>query len=230
MALDSSEVLAGALRLLDEVGLDALTMRRLAQALGVQAGAIYWHFADKQQLYDAMIDQLMAGLLEPPPSGTWDAQLAELAHRLTRALSRHRDAARLATLGLRPGPNGLALSEAMLGVMLDAGFDAKTTLWATSVLGYFVLGYVIDVQALQAAKARGLDSVLRSMEQTLDRVQHPHLHEISARGLVHMTKPRELQARFEFGLNVIIDGFKATRAGTPAARRPRASSKGRRRR
>ena len=116
MPLSRDEVLEGALALLDEVGLDALTMRRLAESLGVQAGAIYWHFTDKQALLDAMIDAMLAGLLEPPLTGAWDAQLAELSRRLAAAMLRRRDGARLATQALRPGPNSLELSEAMMQI------------------------------------------------------------------------------------------------------------------
>ncbi|MGZ3440735.1 MAG: TetR/AcrR family transcriptional regulator C-terminal domain-containing protein [Polyangia bacterium] len=224
MALSRQEVLDGAMRVLDEVGLEALTMRRLAQSLRVQAGAIYWHFADKQDLIDAMSEAMMAKLLEPPPTGPWDEQLAELARRVTAALARHRDGARLATLALRPGPNGLAVSEAMLRIVRDAGFSKDVTLWATSVLGYYLLGYVTDVQALQAAKARGLEAVMRSIEKTIDRERYPLLHELSSPGIMQMMSSHAFETRFEFGLRVILDGLKATQKTTKTptkSKRPR---------
>ncbi len=76
MPLSREEVIRGALALLDKVGLDALTMRRLAGALDVRAGAIYWHFADRQELEDAMVDAMLADVLAPPLLGPWEQKLA----------------------------------------------------------------------------------------------------------------------------------------------------------
>jgi len=219
MPLSRSEVLDGALRLLDEVGLDALTMRRLADSLGVQAGAIYWHFANKQELQDAMVDASMSGLLEPRLEGAWDKQLAEISRRIVAALSRYRDGARLATTAIRPGPHGLAASEAMLQIVRDAGFDKELTMWATSVLGYFLLGYVTDVQALESARRRGLEESLRSVEAVIAPDKYPQLFEVSRGGLEQMMSPREFTARFEFGLAVILTGLKAAKR-RPKKRKP----------
>jgi TetR/AcrR family tetracycline transcriptional repressor len=223
MPLSRSDVIEGALHLLDEEGIDALTMRRLADSLGVKAGAIYWHFADKQDLIDALGDTLMSGLLEPEPTGTWDQQLAELTRRAVKSLNRYRDGARLATMGLKPGPNGLALSEAMLRIVRDAGFDQKATLWATSVVGYYLLGYVTDVQATAAARARGLDAIVRGLGKKLDPKQHPQLLELTrGDGLEKLMSGREFEARFEFGLQVILNGLKQLRpARAPRRRRAR---------
>ena len=217
MALSHSEVLDGAMRVLDEVGLDGLTMRRLADALGVQAGAIYWHFANKQELHDAMVEAMMVGLLEAPLQGPWDEQLAELARRVTAALSRHRDGARLATLAVRPGPNGLAVSETMLRIVREAGFTKEMTVWATAVLGYYLLGYVTDVQALQAAKARGLESVLRSFKKELDREQYPQLFEISAGGIAQMMSRARAQGAFRVRLEGDPQWVEGDQAAAPAA-------------
>jgi TetR/AcrR family tetracycline transcriptional repressor len=230
MALSRSDVIGGALRLLDDEGLDALTMRRLAQRLGVRAGAIYWHFADKQDLIDALSEALMDGLLEPAPTGRWDARLAVLARRIMKALTRHRDAARLATLALRPGPNGLALSEALLAIVREAGFSRRDTLWASSVLGYFLLGYATDVQATEAAKRRGLKTVIRSLDKTLDAMRYPRLHELARRdGIAAMMSTREFEARFEFGLQLILSGLRALKPRRQPALRGSAGPRRRRR-
>lgn len=210
MPLSRDEVLQGALRLLDDEGLEALTMRRLADALDVQAGAIYWHFANKQELYDAMIEEILAGLLEPPPSGRWDVQLAELTRRIAGALGGRRDGAVLMTKALRPGPSSLALSERMLAVARDAGFGKTASISATSVLGYYVLGYVTDMQATQAAKARGLRAILRSFAKTIDPARYPQLAGFGSDAMEMMTTERRFRERFEFGLEIILDGLRAT--------------------
>jgi TetR/AcrR family tetracycline transcriptional repressor len=219
MPLTRDEVLKGALRLLDDEGLEALTMRRLARALGVQAGAIYWHFVDKQALYDAMVEHSFAGLLDEPLEGSWDRQLAEITRRIAARLVARRDGALLATKALHPGPNSLAVSEKMLAIARGAGFSKPAAISATSVLGYYVLGYVTDVQATQAAKKRGLRTVLRSVEKILDRSRFPELASLGARrGLEWMTSSSQARARFDFGLAVILDGLRRALPPRPKRR------------
>jgi TetR/AcrR family transcriptional regulator, tetracycline repressor protein len=230
VALSRRDVLDGAWRLVDEEGLEALTMRRLAHALGVQAGAIYWHFKDKQDLIDALSDAMLSGLLAPALAGRWDAQLAELARRMVVVLTRHRDGARMATLALRPGENALAVTEALLRILRGAGFSRRTGLWAGAALGYYVFGYVTDVQATEAAKARGLEAVLRSFEETINPEQYPQLSEVSDGGIAAVLSGSDFEARFEFGLKVLLDGLEATlRARRAAARARRRRSPKRRR-
>jgi TetR/AcrR family transcriptional regulator, tetracycline repressor protein len=223
MALSREDVVDGALTLLDEVGLDELTMRRLAQALDVQAGAIYWHFKNKQALIDAMTETMFAGALDAPLAGAWDVQIAELSRRMAAAMLRRRDGARLAMSALRPGPNGLALSEALFRTLRRRGKPKRATLWAVAVIGYYVLGYVTDLQATEAAKARGLMSVVRSFRKKLDRSQYPEIYGISDQAIKEMMTAQSARARFEFGLQVIIRGLKAeakAKSGSTRARRP----------
>lgn len=225
MALSREDVLAGALGLLDEVGLDGLTMRRLADALDVQAGAIYYYFKDKQELLDAMSDGLMAGVMEPPPEGEWDEVLAEMSRRLVARMTSHRDAARLATMSLTPGPHGLDAAEAMMRTLRRARLSKDAVLWGASVLGYYILGYATDVQATEAAKARGMTAIATSLREQLDPEQHRELLAMTEgeSALEHMMSPRELRRRFEFGLALILDGLKAQAAARTSAREAKAA-------
>lgn len=222
MKVTRDQVLRGALALLEREGLDALTMRRLARALGVQAGAIYWHFADRQALEDAMVDELMADLLSPPPRGRWEDQLRMLMRRMVQAILARRDGARLAVRALRPGPNALALSDAMLGTLRRSGRSERAVLWAASVLGHYVIGFATDVQATEAAKARGLVAITRALVKQLDRARYPELAAFGPRALEDLVSARDLHARFDFGLDVLIEGFKAAaKRGRTTAHRAR---------
>ncbi|MFT4219804.1 MAG: TetR family transcriptional regulator [Microbacterium sp.] len=73
------DVVAGGLELLDADGLEALTTRKLAAHLGLQAGSLYWHFPSKQALLEAMADELIAGVGAPSAGGAWDQTMAEFA-------------------------------------------------------------------------------------------------------------------------------------------------------
>ncbi len=209
MPLSRHEVLAGALRVLDEVGLEPLTMRRLADELDVQAGAIYWHFANKQALVDAMADEQMAGVLEPPLTGSWDDQLAEVCRRLAKSLLARRDSARLASAAMTPGPHGMAVSEAMMRIAHGSQLPEDATLAATAALGYFVLGYVTDFQALEAAKSRGLTSALRAFKTQLDPRKYPELSLLSDGGVERLVTGKSFRERFELGLRMILEGIKS---------------------
>ena len=99
MRLEREKVIQVALALLDEVGLDGLTVRRLAERLGVQNPALYWHFKNKQELLNRMAEVMLAeaftGLDQSLPPEAWAAWLADVARRLRHALLSYRDGARL---------------------------------------------------------------------------------------------------------------------------------------
>jgi len=128
-------VLSTALDLLDEVGLEHLTMRRLAAALGVQNGATYWHFRSKQALLEAMADTLLtdltAGLDVASPS---DGRITEMAYRLRAALLSRREGARLFSAVFFPLPNALAYGEAMIATLGESGLSSRDASWAADTL------------------------------------------------------------------------------------------------
>ncbi len=93
-----------------------------------------------------------------------------------------------------------------------AGFPRKTTLWAAAVLGYYVLGYVADVQAMEAAKARGLASTMKALKKELRSKKYPELARLEG-GLEAFMSDASFRERFEFGLEVIFRGLKSHRRG-----------------
>lgn len=143
------EVLQAALDLLDEVGLDALTTRRLAERLGVQPGALYRHFASKRALLGAMVDDLLttdSGVADL--RGDWADQLRAMATGARAAMLTHRDGARLVVTYLRPEPAAQGWQE-MLDGLRAAGLGARgvdATLALDTVFAY-VNGFTIEEQA-----------------------------------------------------------------------------------
>src|SRR5689334_12282747 len=103
-----TEVVEAAIGLLDEVGLDGLTMRALASRLGVQAGALYRHYPSKQALLDAMAGHLIGrDVGGPMAGGTWDEMLRGMAIGSRELMLAHRDGARLFSTFSRPDPKAL---------------------------------------------------------------------------------------------------------------------------
>src|SRR5215470_3835884 len=105
--LDQARIVRAALELLDEVGLDELTMRRLAEQLGVQAASLYRHVHDKDELLVLLGDEISGEIPLVNPSGSWQAQLKDMARNVRKGLLAHRDAARLLAITPPIGPRRL---------------------------------------------------------------------------------------------------------------------------
>ncbi|GAA2228768.1 MULTISPECIES: TetR/AcrR family transcriptional regulator C-terminal domain-containing protein [Kitasatospora] len=161
MPLRQADVLQGAMELLDEDGLDELTTRRLAQRLGVRAGALYWHYPSKAALLDALADRIIGEMLtQPPASGPgaapvaeqdWPDRLRDLATRARATMLAHRDGARLVVSFTAPPPNALAYFGSLVDALRSAGADDSAAHLGADVITSFVNGYTLEEQARQAA-------------------------------------------------------------------------------
>jgi TetR/AcrR family tetracycline transcriptional repressor len=155
MPVDRDKAVQAALRLLDADGLDKLTLRRIATELGVQAPALYWHFASKRVLLDHVTDAMVAPHLDavpaPPPDRSWYDRLAELAAALRRALLAHRDGARVASGAGLVGAAGLGqFLERTTATLHEAGFPASRAVRAAGALMALVIGRTVEEQTLPA--------------------------------------------------------------------------------
>jgi TetR/AcrR family tetracycline transcriptional repressor len=195
--INREQVLTAALDLLDEVGLDQLTMRRLATALGVQNGATYWHFRSKQALLEAMADAMLAGVADVAP-GPWDARVPELATRLRRALLARRDGARVFSGVFFPLPNALAYGDALIGSLLDAGLSPRDAAWTADTITYHVVAHTIEHQLAVSTPDTG------RLAAAVDPSTHPHLHA----ALPHVPSPHP-DEHFHHGLDLILAGVRA---------------------
>lgn len=146
MKLERDTIVAAAIALLDQVGLDGLSMRRLAKGLGVQAPALYWHFENKQELLDHMLIAMATeDLRVPRPGQHWEDWLVERSHILYDGLIAHRDGARLAAQ-TRPTADLLPSIESMLTVLRAAGFQAAEALFMIRAISSYVTGCALEEQ------------------------------------------------------------------------------------
>lgn len=145
MSLTRDDVIAGALAILDEYGLADLTMRRLADRLAVQPGALYWHVPNKQTLLAAVADRIESAVA-PPPAPAWDTWLTGWAAAVRTVLLSHRDAAELVMSARATGLGGVDVSQPGVDRLIAAGFARPEAEASMQVLLHFVLGHVYEEQ------------------------------------------------------------------------------------
>jgi TetR/AcrR family transcriptional regulator, tetracycline repressor protein len=214
--LSKAVIVQAALDVLDEAGLEGLTVRAVAGRLGVQAPALYWHVRDKQQLLDEMGTefwrQVGAEVAALPPGQPWEQVLAEFATITRRALLAHRDGAKVFSGTYLTDASVLEAQEEGLARMIAEGFTLADLIRAWSLLYSFTVGFCIEEQSVAQAAAAGDDRY--SLERRARRFgsgSHP---------LMVQAGPEifgEPDARFADLVAVIIDTVGRMRAGSPAA-------------
>jgi TetR/AcrR family tetracycline transcriptional repressor len=204
-------VARAALDLLDGVGLDGLTVRRVATELGVKSPALYWHFRSKQEL----LDEMCRLLLEPDMGGprtdeSWQEWLTRRAQQYRRMLLSHRDGARLVA-GSHPGPAIGRKFEAELELLTGYGLTPAQGLHAISTLSFYTTGFVLQEQA----------SLSRRPEVTPELLATLAAETPITMAAVTATGPPTSDRAFALGLSLIIEGI------TASLNVPRPSSPGR---
>ena len=155
--LSRDQIVAAAIKLIDEEGLDAFSMRRLGQELGAGATSLYWHIKDKGQLIDLVIDEL-AGEIRPDddPERPWRERAASVAREFRAAVKRHRHLASLVGARIPVGPNTLRGMERLLAVLRAGGFHGdRLTLAFASILTYALGSAVMDTRELTGPESEG---------------------------------------------------------------------------
>ncbi|WP_068007335.1 TetR/AcrR family transcriptional regulator C-terminal domain-containing protein [Nocardia pseudobrasiliensis] len=202
-----------ALDLLNEVGLDGLTMRALARRLNVQAPALYWHVKNKQELLDAMATIMYAdtvGGIEAPRRGVeWDEWAADWAKRLRRTMLRYRDGARVFAGTAVTDPLVFRTVELALATLQDGGFELRTAARAYPVLLHYTVGFTIEEQSRLGVDYGDEnpygDGVL---EARIDRERFP----LTAAVLADLFDP-DTDRGFEDGLRVVLEGIRRVGLG-----------------
>jgi TetR/AcrR family tetracycline transcriptional repressor len=176
--LSKAAVVQAGLDVLDEAGIDGVTVRAVASRLGVQAPALYWHVRDKQDLLDEMATEIWrrasAELAAQPDGQPWDQAMAAFAAITRRALLSHRDGAKVFSGTYLTDASVLEAQEAGLAQMLQQGFTPADVIRAYSLLYSFTVGFCIEEQAVAQAAAAADDrySLARRAERLNSRT-HP---------------------------------------------------------
>jgi len=213
VAVTQEAIVRTAVEMIDEFGLDGLTLRALAGRLGISAPTLYWHVRDKRHLLDLVAEQVIADMLParrhaPRPGETVTEWLADAAHQQRAALLAHRDSARVVA-GNRPTQGALAGIEQTLRVLVQAGLDPGEAVRVLTAIGSYVIG---DALETQASAERPADGDPTRQPGWTDKF--PMLNAAAA------TYGRE-DDRFAEGLALLMDGLTARLDRRGSGTRPR---------
>jgi AcrR family transcriptional regulator len=209
LPLSRDRILRTALDLADEHGIDAVTMRKLGQALGFEAMSLYNHVANKDDVLDGILDLVLAESEPPSPDGDWDAAIRTSAISVHEALLRHPWACTLVMAPARVRPARLRYMDSLLGRLREAGFSADTTYHAYHVLDGHTFGFSLWQTSHSSYTDEEVSSLVATFERTITPDAYPYLHE---HGRQHFSEgPHREVSAFELGLDLILDGLKKIR-------------------
>ena len=219
--LSRERVLRKALVLADKGGLEALTMRQLGRALGVEAMSLYNHVASKEDVLDGLIDLMFSEIDLPCDQGDWKTAMRQRAISAREVLGRHRWATGLMESRTHPGPANLRHHDSVLRCLREAGFSLPLAAHAYSALDSYIYGFALQQASLPFDTGEQAAKVAETvMGQFPAAGAYPYLAEIATE---HVMRPGySYAAEFEFGLDLLLDGLERAResesGGAPVER------------
>jgi AcrR family transcriptional regulator len=203
--LTRDRVLRAAVEMADASGIEKLTMRALAQSLGVEAMSLYYHVKNKDDILDGMIDVIITEVDVPVPGGDWRSAQHRRATSLHDMLTHHPWAAPLMESRSNPGPASLRYYDAVIGSFRQAGFSIGMAAHAFSAIDAYVYGFGLQELSLPFEDETDVGDIAEALLQALPPDEYPHLTEMI---LGHALQPGyDYSAEFPWGLDLILDGF-----------------------
>jgi len=207
--LSKERVLQAAVALADEEGIESLSMRRLADELGVKAMSLYNHVANKDDLLDGIVDAAYLEIVVPGPDVPWKAQIRELAVSVHETLLRHPWASNL-QMHRPPGPGRLRYGDGLLGFFRDAGFSKELTYHAYHVIESYILGFTFQVLSYRSVDMEQFEDVAARFMRGDFLKEYPHFSEHVQQHIEPDPGQDDVNA-YELGLDVLLDGLERLR-------------------
>jgi AcrR family transcriptional regulator len=207
--LSRERVLQTALKLADQGGLESCSMRKLGQELGVEAMAVYYHFANKDEVLDGIVDLVWSEVELPVAGADWKTAMRQRAISLHDVLARHRWAIGMMESRRHPGPANLRHHDAVIGNLRAAGFSIEMAAHAYSLLDAYLYGFALTKINLPFGPS-DVAAVAETMLEPFPVNEYPNLVEFLTE---HAMKPGyDFGDEFEYGLDVILDGLDRAQA------------------
>jgi AcrR family transcriptional regulator len=202
-------IVNAAVRVLDRVGLDALSMRRVAEEMGTGAGSLYWHVRNKEELLQLLSERLsMEVKLPPPDPSRWQEQIKQVCREMRDGFHRHRDAARLSMGRVPAGPMLASYAEWMFELLTPLGIPDHVIAYLGDIGTLFVGAYAFE-ESLGVASPTGaemapgeMEAMFRDYLLSLPSDRFPHVHRAA-----DQLFGGDADDRFEFGIDLVVRGL-----------------------
>lgn len=211
-ALSREVIVATGLQVLDAEGMDALTMRRVAQQLDTGAASLYVYVKNRDDLLVEMLDLALADVVLPDESdGSWRERVKLLGDRMVAALGQHEGLALVALGRIASGPSSMRIGDAMIGILREGGLDHRTIAWAVDLIALHITVAAAELSAHIAAGHTEDVVVAEAREKfaDLDPARYPNFTAFKDLLLEGGGDARETWA-----FDVLLAGIEARRAGT----------------
>ena len=203
--LSRERVLRGAIALADSAGLAGLTMRSLADELGVKPMAVYHHVANKDEILDGIVDLVFAEIEVPSTEGEWRSELRRRGVSARAVLRRHPWATPLMESRLNSGPATLRHHDAVIGTLRRGGFSIALSAHAYALLDGHLYGSALQEAGLPFDSPEVVPEMAAAFLAHFPAETYPHLAELTTEHV--LTPDYDFGAEFEFGLDLILDGL-----------------------
>jgi AcrR family transcriptional regulator len=210
--LSRDRVLHAAIALADRGGIESVTMRKVADELGVEAMSLYHHVANKEDMFDGMVDEVFSEI-ELPSGGDWKEALRRRALSARRVLSDHRWAIGLMDSRTSPGPATLRHHDAVIGTLREGGFSIAEAAHAFAILDSFIYGFALQEASLPLRTSEEIARVAGTILEQLPDGEYSHLRQMTAE---HVLQPGyDFGSSYEIGLDLVLSGLEGLR-GRPS--------------
>ncbi len=210
--LSRERVLRGAVAVADAGGIGSLTIRSLAQELGVKPMSVYYHVANKDEILDGIVDIVFGEIDLPSADGDWRAEIRRRAESARRVLSDHPWAIALLESRTSPGPATLRQHDAVIGTLRAAGFSVEMTAHAYALLDAYVYGFALQEAALPFEGPDTASDVTDPIMERMATGEYPHLVELATEYVIQ--PGYDFGNEFDFGLGMILDALARSLAGS----------------
>ena len=198
-------LLHAAMDLADNRGIESLSMRKLSHELGGGTMSLYNHIANKDDLFDGMIDAVFSEVDLPAHDQDWKTAMRNRAISMRAAMTRHPWAVGLMESRRTPGPATLRHHDAVIGCLLDAGFSIQLTAHAFAALDSYIYGFALQEQSLAFGTPEETSELAKTFLLQFPSKEYPHLAKLT---LEHVLQPGyDYGNEYEFGLDLILDGL-----------------------
>ena len=203
--LTRDRILRAALRIADDEGLDALTMRRLGQELGVQAMSLYNHVANKDDLHEGIVDLATSEIELPSPDAHWKTALRESAISAHQAFVRHPWACNLHMATPRVNDDRMLWMEGVLRTLREAGFSPNMTHHAYHALDSHITGFTLWLVSMPFDSR---EELLDMAQEFIPRIPADRFPYVVEHAKEHLEEPDlDEPSEFEFGLDLILESL-----------------------